>query len=494
MSVSTRSLLPFTSLVALTVLLATATRAAATCDDTYTTRIGPPAMAQPNGAFQTYAGDCTGTAGCGDFFDIRMEQGDTLDLSFCSNGGAASFATDLVVRGGYQFEDGWDCEYDVCGGQAEVHLEALDAGLYRVRIGFGSPTDVPVDGTYTLAYSAPVGRVITPTTCANGTLDAGEECDDGNELAGDCCSPSCTFEPAGDACPDDGNSCTDEACDGAGTCTHPNTPVNAACDDDGNTCTDELCDGNGTCDHPPLPAGTPCYDGEAVFCTNDVCDAAAVCTHTFVPGCHVLDVCPASQPPGPPVTFPHPKATKKFSTYLVQAFVSCNNPGGLTPDRTTEGGVPACEAETADDIDGNPANGWHWGPSSYGRMEIFWRCKGADDFGIRLQFNDIVDGNGAPVNDSGTLIIMTRLTLMDPGGAMTMIDFPLQVAFGVSNGAVKFQTSANAVLADMNLPPLPNGVTVAFGALSSVDPSMLQVLDGNGNPFARPGVFLPPVN
>src|SRR5206468_5095592 len=32
--------------------------------------------------------------------------------------------------------------------------------------------------------------------CGNGFLDPGEQCDDGNTLAGDCCSPTCQFEPA----------------------------------------------------------------------------------------------------------------------------------------------------------------------------------------------------------------------------------------------------------------------------------------------------------
>src|SRR5581483_2287784 len=54
--------------------------------------------------------------------------------------------------------------------------------------------------------------------CGNGILDPGEDCDDGNTRDGDCCSSTCTFEPAGSAC-DDGNACTtNETCDGAGTC------------------------------------------------------------------------------------------------------------------------------------------------------------------------------------------------------------------------------------------------------------------------------------
>merc|ERR1719247_902416 len=37
--------------------------------------------------------------------------------------------------------------------------------------------------------------VLIPSTgCGNGTRDAGEQCDDGNNFAGDGCSASCTVE------------------------------------------------------------------------------------------------------------------------------------------------------------------------------------------------------------------------------------------------------------------------------------------------------------
>jgi cysteine-rich repeat protein len=43
--------------------------------------------------------------------------------------------------------------------------------------------------------------------CGNGHLEPGETCDDGNTLAGDCCSPTCANEAAGTAC-SDSNACT----------------------------------------------------------------------------------------------------------------------------------------------------------------------------------------------------------------------------------------------------------------------------------------------
>src|SRR6185369_12963337 len=41
--------------------------------------------------------------------------------------------------------------------------------------------------------------------------------------------------------------------------------------------------------------------------------------------------------------FEHPKKAGKFASNFVQAFVSCGNAGGNSPNSTTEGGVPSCK-------------------------------------------------------------------------------------------------------------------------------------------------------
>ena len=129
--------------------------------------------------------------------------------------------------------------------------------------------------------------------CGNGILDPGEQCDDGNLDDGDCCSSSCTLDAAGTLCADEGNVCTDDVCDGAGTCQRL---PNAGTCDDGLFCTDgDVCSGgtcvpgppvdcssldsqcaDGVCDDvldsciaDPLPDGTACDDG--MTCTTDQC-------------------------------------------------------------------------------------------------------------------------------------------------------------------------------------------------------------------------------
>src|SRR5262249_6094636 len=114
-----------------------------------------------------------------------------------------------------------------------------------------SPSGVAVDGngdTYVadtdnhriLEYDAPV------VVCGNGVVEAGEQGDDGNTLAGDCCSPTCTFDAPGTACTSDGNVCTTDQCNGAGVCLHIN---NTAPCDDGLFCNGaDVCSG-GVCTH-----------------------------------------------------------------------------------------------------------------------------------------------------------------------------------------------------------------------------------------------------
>lgn len=110
--------------------------------------------------------------------------------------------------------------------------------------------------------------------CGNGQLDPGEQCDDGNASSGDCCSANCQFESASSPCASDGNACTDDGCDGAGTCQH--TDNAAPCTANGG-CRLGTCAAGSCVPAGPAPVGTPC-DVDANKCTRDTCDAAGTCT------------------------------------------------------------------------------------------------------------------------------------------------------------------------------------------------------------------------
>jgi cysteine-rich repeat protein len=133
--------------------------------------------------------------------------------------------------------------------------------------------------TCTSSISACAGP-ISATKCGNGVIDPLENCEDGNQADGDCCSARCRLDPAGTACTNDGNDCTDDVCDATGTCTH--VPITAPCDD-GNPCTiGDVCADGACVPGPPAPADQACTD-DLDPCTADACDAAGTCTHAPVP-------------------------------------------------------------------------------------------------------------------------------------------------------------------------------------------------------------------
>ncbi len=135
--------------------------------------------------------------------------------------------------------------------------------------------------------------------CGDGTVDTnlGEQCDPGADIAGDCCTATCTFE-SGTPC-DDGSICTSATTCNGGTgvcgggtsivcndlnpCTndscHPTngcvtTNNTAACDDLNPCTTNDACSG-GSC-RPG--AARNCNDLNV--CTTDSCNPASGCVNT----------------------------------------------------------------------------------------------------------------------------------------------------------------------------------------------------------------------
>src|SRR5664279_3119569 len=70
------------------------------------------------------------------------------------------------------------------------------------RNGDVPPKDAPPKGCAQDPSNCPI-----PAGCGNGTLDSGEECDDGNNVSGDGCSMTCRQE-TGFVCPTPGSPCT----------------------------------------------------------------------------------------------------------------------------------------------------------------------------------------------------------------------------------------------------------------------------------------------
>jgi cysteine-rich repeat protein len=143
------------------------------------------------------------------------------------------------------------------GGVDQLFANWSDGGAVSHEI-IATPSLPPITATFVSAL------------CGNGVLDAGEDCDDHNNVNGDCCSALCHFEATGSTC-SDGNACTTGDTCSAGTC----VGGPAAVCNDGNACTADSCNPATGCVFNPTPLnGTSCNDGNACT-TADRCNAGA---------------------------------------------------------------------------------------------------------------------------------------------------------------------------------------------------------------------------
>jgi len=132
-----------------------------------------------------------------------------------------------------------------CDDGNTVNGDCCDANCQYEASGSSCPGDV---GRGDVCDQA--GHCGPPPVCGNGTLDANEQCDDGNTVNGDCCDANCQYEASGSSCPGDGDLCTVGACDGAGHCGF----VAAGACDDGDPCTQDSCAAGIGCVNAAVPA------------------------------------------------------------------------------------------------------------------------------------------------------------------------------------------------------------------------------------------------
>jgi cysteine-rich repeat protein len=160
------------------------------------------------------------------------------------------------------------------GGNA-IAMYRRDAmtGLLTFVARYPTPTfDLPYalapspDDRFLYVVSDHTVTVFRRILCGDATVDAGEQCDDGNASDGDCCTAACLVDATGTPCLDDGNSCTAEACDAGGHCLHTATPGDTCADDD-DPCTRDVCSSAAVCEHFAVPADdcTPAPPGRALL-------------------------------------------------------------------------------------------------------------------------------------------------------------------------------------------------------------------------------------
>jgi cysteine-rich repeat protein len=150
--------------------------------------------------------------------------------------------------------------------------------------------------------------------CGDNQVDAGEQCDDGNTDDGDCCSATCAFEALNAPCPDDGQACTIDRCDGAGACTHP-------VDNGGTICRPVT----GTCDLAESCDGvSPTCPADAVRPFADVCRPVAGL-------CDVEESCDGVSPACPEDDFQANGFTCRVAAGLCDAVESCTGSSAACP-------------------------------------------------------------------------------------------------------------------------------------------------------------------
>ncbi len=206
----------------------------------------------------------------------------------CFGGGTGALPQNPPSWSRTDFANYADClAYGNYGGSANVLTGTpttrapLDHALQRGAETHDNATDFACSDalTPTTNAGASVGLVSTiPCACGNGAVSGDEDCDDGNQIDGDCCSNQCDNEVFGSPCPADVAECTQDICNGAGVCVHPPFGSGTPCSADAIECTEDVCDGLGSCSHPVIPPGGPCTSDGNV-CTDDVCDGAVVCVH-----------------------------------------------------------------------------------------------------------------------------------------------------------------------------------------------------------------------
>ena len=139
-----------------------------------------------------------------------------------------------------------------------------------------------------------------PARCGNAVLEGGEQCDDGNTNAGDCCSPTCAFEPATTVCRAAGGSCdVAESCTGTSARCPGDVKASGVCRAAAGVCdVAERCDGSSV-DCPPDAFSMQTCRAAAGSCdVLEQCDgASAMCpADAFAPeeqSCGASQVCRA---------------------------------------------------------------------------------------------------------------------------------------------------------------------------------------------------------
>ncbi len=232
-------------------------------DGTYTVRLYDPA----SGITSKTANNTMSFNGADDFYQYFLWQ------NYIGNGLTAqqTWIDDIYIQIGTQarVELGNNSNYFSCSFREIQRPDSWGDGAITLSLNQGSFQNgdtaylfvVDADGNPSVGYPITIGGAAAsppPSYCGDGSLDVGEECDDGNNVDGDGCSASCTVEAQ--------SSCGDGTLDVGEECDDGNTVNGDGCS---SVCTLEPFCGDGNVD-----TGEECDDGNNV--DADGCSAACL--------------------------------------------------------------------------------------------------------------------------------------------------------------------------------------------------------------------------
>ncbi len=185
-----------------------------------------------------------------------------------------------------------------------------------------------------------------------------------------------------------------------------------------------------------------------------------------------------------------------YTSSLVRAFVSCNNPGGNTPNTTISGGtIPGCSpAEDFGQNTGLPPSGWNFSnglASSSGKVQIKRTSGGVNlnlpptlrDTVVKVKLYRIAKNSGGYASGTGNVQVYLRVTTQDYlGDDMTVIDFPFAFPITLSSYGTG---SVTKKVGDLLMQHLSQP---RWSDCTSVEILSVSVRDPTGNLFAVSGV------
>ncbi len=147
---------------------------------------------EPNYVCPTPGKPCVSTVKCG---DGKVQGSETCDDGNAVSGDGCSSTCHVEV--------GWTCPaagvpcVPICGDGIVVGDEQCDLGAANGGATSGCTATCTVEAGYGCvpATTPPPGSVCKKTVCGNGIKEGDEQCDDGNLIPYDGCSPTCTIEP-----------------------------------------------------------------------------------------------------------------------------------------------------------------------------------------------------------------------------------------------------------------------------------------------------------